>query len=166
VPFLSPITVRAALLGPWWNLVDDVVYRDAAGRIWTIPAGTWTDFASVPKFLQWFAPHEGLWTAAAILHDYFCEVAIAAGLISARDADRVFREVMAELGVGRFQRWLMWVGVRLGALVSPVRRAGWWRDAPAVLGLSVAALPLIAPAALVVLAQTGLNKLVALLVDA
>jgi hypothetical protein len=165
MPFLTPITVRAALTGPWWSLADDVVYQGDTDR-WVIPAGTWTDFASVPKFLAWFAPHEGVYTPAAVLHDMFCEHGIADGLISARDADQVFMRVMRELGVGRLQRRLMWVGVRWGALVSPVRRAGWWRDAPAVLGLSLAALPLIAPAAVVVLLQTALNKLVGALVDA
>ena len=41
--------------------------------------------------------------------------------------------------VGLCTRWLLWAGVRLGALGRSGGRAGWWRDAPAVIGIILAA---------------------------
>ncbi|SER61676.1 Protein of unknown function [Faunimonas pinastri] len=32
-----------------------------------------------------------------------------------RDADRIFREAMAVCGVDPVTRWIMWLGVRVGA---------------------------------------------------
>lgn len=96
----------------------------------TKPAGFVTDFASVPRPVQWLVPVSGRWTLVAVLHDRCCMVGIVTGAISARDTDGLVRRVMRERGVPLVRRWLMWAGVRCGVLVNPVRRAGWWRDAP------------------------------------
>lgn len=56
---------------------------------------------------------------------------------NARDTDGLFRRVMREQHVGFVRRWLMWTGVRWGALANPARRAGWWRDAPLVAAITV-----------------------------
>ena len=41
-------------------------------------------------------------------------------------------------GVGPVLAHLLWCAVRVGALGSRYRWAGWWRDAPAVLGTGAA----------------------------
>ena len=104
-----------------------------------------TDFASVPRFAVWLIPTYGRYTAPAILHDYLITDMIPAGRISSADTDGLFRRAMRELGVPPVKRWLMWAGVRWGAAFNRRRRAGWWRTAPAVLAVTVLALPLAVP---------------------
>ncbi|TFV83173.1 DUF1353 domain-containing protein [Blastococcus sp. CT_GayMR16] len=118
-----------------------------------VPADFPTDLASVPRVFWALIPPQGAYEAAAVLHDWLCvELAKAHqaarrgaidGLtppVNARDTDGLFRRVMREAGVPFLIRWVMWVGVRWGALANPARRAGWWRDAPLVVSLSVAGL--------------------------
>jgi hypothetical protein len=138
-----------------WALTEPVVYRGSVDTF-TVPRGYVTDFASIPPVVVWLIPRYGRWTPAAILHDYLLTDHLADPSeednpehpVSSRDIDGLFRRVMRELGVSTPHRWLMWAGVRWGALVQRKRRAGWWRDAPAVLGLSLLALPLVLPGVL------------------
>jgi Protein of unknown function (DUF1353) len=127
---LAPVTYRASL--PVEGGVRSVEF--------TIPAGFVTDWASVPRLLQSFIPRTGQWDEAAALHDLFCE-ALNKGrpLVDSRTADRLFEKVMKEAGVKTVRRKLMWTGVRWGALANKARRAGWLKDAPAVLAISGAA---------------------------
>jgi Protein of unknown function (DUF1353) len=134
-----------------WMLLGPLRYEGNTDR-WTVPIGFRTDFASVPRAAVWLVPRFGVYTYAAVLHDYFCRVGIHAGAISAVDADGVFRRVLGELGTPTFLRWLIWCGVRWSARTQEHRRAGWWRTAPQVLGLTLAALPIVGPPALVILA--------------
>jgi hypothetical protein len=85
-----------------------------------------------------------------VLHDWLVTTGLTTGVVSSRDADGLFRRVLRELGVPPVRRWLMWTGVRWGALVSPLRRPGWWPDAPRVVALSVLAAPLVVPPAAVI----------------
>lgn len=146
-----------------WKLTHPLVYEGKRDTF-TIPAGYVTDFASVPRMLQWFAPSTGKYTLAAVLHDYLCDsldgdgvatfvsypdpIHIAAMCITSRDVDGLFRRVMREQGVPLALRWFMWTGVRWGAVFNRRRRPGVLRDLPLMLALSVLALPLILPATL------------------
>lgn len=146
-----------------WRLEEQVVY---AGRTdtFTVPEGTLTDFASVPRVFAWLVPKYGRYTAAAVLHDHLVRVERPAGRISPRDADGLFRRAMRELGVPFLQRWFMWGAVRLGSLTDRDGRPGWLRDAPAVLLVLLVALPVIALPTLAVtvgLLLFGLLELVA-----
>jgi hypothetical protein len=140
LPFeVEDVVVRSA--GPdTWLLVDELVYHGKFD-MFRVPAGFLTDFASVPRIAVWLIPRFGVYTRAAILHDWLCKTLP----IDPVDVDGVFRRVMAELGVGPVKRRLMWAGVRLGALTDPRRRHGWWKTAPATLGITVLALPLAVP---------------------
>ena len=71
--------------------------------------------------------------------------------MSPRDADGIFRRSMRELGVPVVRRWMMWTGVRWGALANPRGRRGWVLSAPAVLAVSVLAAPVVVPPGLVIL---------------
>ena len=155
MPFDSAVlTVRRAT-DDTWSVVEPLTYRGSRD-VFVVPAGFRTDFASVPRVVVWLFPRFGRYTLAAVLHDWLVTVGIPTGAVSSRDADGLFRRVMAELGVPPLRRWLMWCGVRWGALLNPARRAGWWRDAPRVLALSVAAAPLVLPASVVVTASLWL----------
>jgi hypothetical protein len=114
----------------------------------TVPAGYVTDFASVPRPLVWLIPTYGKYTQAAILHDYLITDAQPARLITSVDTDGMFRRVMRELGVPFARRWLMWCGVRWGAIFNPRRREGSLRTLPKVALVSLLALPIVLPGVL------------------
>jgi hypothetical protein len=115
-----------------------------------VPVDQSTDFASVPRAFVWFIPRYGRYTPAAILHDYLCREEVP-GRISRLEADGIFRQAMRELGVPFLRRWIMWAAVRLGALTSVDGRKDWWREAWRVALIALLALPIVAPAAIVIL---------------
>lgn len=150
-----PITVRQLTADerdliidsdPWkfWKTVDAIEYTGGRGEHFYIEPGFQTDFASVPRVFAWFLPRYGRYTRAAILHDHLAARARETAF-PWRDADGIFRRVMREDGVPFLQRWVMWAGVRWGS-VTQFRTGGlhnWWRDAPAVLVISIVALPVL-----------------------
>lgn len=148
MPFTRDTLLLEPLTAETWKLHDPLVYEGATDRF-VVPAGYVTDFATVPRIAVWLVPKFGLYTRAAILHDYLITDAQADGRISSRDTDGLFRRAMRELGVPPVRRWLMWTGVRWGALFNRRRRAGWLASAPLVLLLTIPAL-IFAPAMIVV----------------
>jgi hypothetical protein len=138
-----------------WSLTEDLswtgTFRGNIGRL-LVPASPeaafTTDLASVPRVLTWLFPRYGMYTKAAVLHDYLCqtigretvevfpapsdEAGDDAGddaaadrsepqLIELRDrsdADEVFRLTMTELGVPWARRWLMWSAVSWATLYT------------------------------------------------
>lgn len=141
-----------------WRLRHALTYEGTTDTI-VVPAGYETDFASVPRCLQWLAPSTGKYTLAAILHDYLCDnIQNGCALLpvpvdpdvprpmpTSREADGLFRRVMREEGVGVVQRWLLWSGVRIGAIVNRHRRPGTLRDVPALLAGAVVCAPFVLP---------------------
>ena len=132
-----------------WSVVDPLVYRGRDERF-VVPAGFRTDFATVPRLVVWLVPRFGAYTLAAILHDWLCSDGIRSGAVTSREADGIFRRVMRESGVPVLRRWLMWAGVRWGALTSELRRPGWLFSAPGVIAISLLAAPLVVPPAVVI----------------
>jgi hypothetical protein len=130
-----------------WRLRETLEYVGRDERF-TIPAGYETDFASVPRIAVWLIPTYGVYTRAAILHDWLITDAQPAGLITSVDTDGMFRRVMRELGVPFARRWLMWCGVRWGAIFNPRRREGSLRTLPKVALVSLLALPIVLPGVL------------------
>jgi len=111
VAFLSRLVVTDA--GPHtWRLVEDLAYewrpRGFGATTFVVPAGFDTDFASVPRALWSLVPPTGVYTRAAVLHDWLYRT----GATTRRDADRVFRAVMLELRTRRLRALLMWAAVR------------------------------------------------------
>jgi hypothetical protein len=139
-----------ALDAEHWKTLRDITYGP-----YTVPAGFRTDFASVPRVAVWLIPRFGRFTLAAILHDYLLTL-VRAGSLASVEADRVFREALAGLDTPPVRQWLMWTGVRWGAAASPYRRAGWWRTAPQVLGMTVAVLSTVVIPVAVVAVALGL----------
>lgn len=132
-----------------WKLDRPLSYSDD-GVAAVIEPGYITDFATVPRVIWWLVPRYGNYTAATVLHDWMITDLLPTGQITSQRVDRVFREAMKALGVSMPRRWLMWAGVRWGALFNPDRRAGWYKTAPGVLLISALALPLLLPALFVV----------------
>lgn len=128
-----------------WKTLSTVSFHG-----WEVPEGYETDFASVPRFLWSLVPRFGSYTAATVVHDYLLTDELPAGNVTSRQVDRVFRRALKSAGVGAAKQWLMWAGVRWGAVVNPDRRQGVVRDLPAMIGISVLALPLVVPFVVVV----------------
>lgn len=93
-----------------------------SGRAITVPVGFLTDGASVPKLFWSILPNWGTYSRAAIVHDYLCW-----GLHHGRPhphaptravADQIFYEAMRVCGTGPVTAYVMWLGVRIGALDS------------------------------------------------
>jgi hypothetical protein len=150
VPFEPGSLTVSRVDADTWSLVDDLVYRGRWQRF-VVPAGFRTDFATVPRVVTWLVPRFGAYTLAAILHDWLCTEGIRSGAVTSREADGIFRRVMRESGVPVLRRWLMWTGVRWGALTDPLRRPGWLISAPGVLAISLLAAPLVVPPGLLIL---------------
>ncbi|MGK8490682.1 DUF1353 domain-containing protein [Nocardia asiatica] len=91
----------------FWRVTEPLVYRGATEEF-VVPAGFRTDFASVPRALVWLIPRYGVYTRAAILHDYL----LSSKAVSVADADGIFRRSLHELGVSLPRRWMMWAAVR------------------------------------------------------
>jgi hypothetical protein len=148
-----------------WSLTRPLVYTGTRGDTWTVPAGFTTDFASVPRLMHWLTLPYGGYTRAAVLHDYLLGLIghpDPATAVSSRDADGVFRLAMQELGVPWLKRWSMWAAVRAAALFNRRRAPGrqFWRDSPAVLLITLGAVPLLLPGVLGVVLSLGLVGIV------
>jgi hypothetical protein len=171
MPFLTDDILTRSFGDDRWELTRALIYQGQRDTF-VIPAGYVTDYATVPRVVSWLIPRYGRYTRAAILHDYLITDRLGTSdvdrlapwpVITPTDVDGLFRRVLRELGVSAPRRWLMWAGVRYGALFGG-RRTGWLRTAPAVLGISVLALPVVAPGVVVVavcLALFGLIEWVA-----
>jgi hypothetical protein len=86
-----------------------IIGDDGAPR-WVVRERSFSDLASVPKFLTWLVPRYGRHTLAALLHDHLQSQAIK-NPVSSAEADEVFRDAMADTGVPLLLRWLMWTAV-------------------------------------------------------
>lgn len=135
----APPQMNYTLLGSYVLSADFTV--SLGGRSWTVPAGYRTDLATVPRIFWWAIPPTGAYEIAAVLHDWMITDGIAAGLVTSREADAAFRELMRLAGVGVVTRWCMWAAVRTAAPLSRHRRpSGFWLDAPGVLAITAAVL--------------------------
>jgi hypothetical protein len=108
-----------------------------------IPPGMTTDLASVPRLFWSLMPPNGTYENAAVVHDELC-VRLADGEcdISSRDVDGLFRRIAREGGTSWPIAWLLWIGVRIGALKNPVRRPGIVRDLPMMAAIALPVLAL------------------------
>lgn len=111
----------------------------------TVPRGFVTDFATVPQIFMSLFPSTGVYTLAAVIHDYLCTMlALRNGRsakVNAVDTDGIFRRICREEGTPFVTRWALWTGVRWGALANPVRRPGWMRTAPLVILWTLVLMP-------------------------
>ncbi len=169
---LPPIRPLQHDAGEAYELVADLL--DEHGRP-VVEAGYVTDLASVPRPFRVLLPTSGKITPAAIRHDKRCddlndwhEAWVAAGRPVAVDgiayagrliprpeltsvqADREFLDGLRQLDPEHPLRNLgYWLGVRLGALGNPARRAGWTADAGRMLLALLLVAPLLVPVAVV-----------------
>ena len=97
-----------------------------------------TDLTSVPQFMTWLVGRTGVHLPAALIHDALTEPFlgrdgdgkirkdwIGPAEITQLQADRIFRDAMADLGTPVIRRWLVWSAVTMPTAwsVSKVRAA-------------------------------------------
>jgi hypothetical protein len=133
-----------------WRLLLRLDYQGQS-EPFEVPVGSDTDFASVPRVFVWFLPRYGRYTKAAILHDYLWRERAAKGTMSYIDADGTFRRAMRELGVPFLRRWILWAAVRWAALFKKGGTKQWLKESWRVLLVSLIALPVVLPPAVVIL---------------
>jgi hypothetical protein len=139
------------------RLLEDVIYEDRYGNIYTVPAGYETDYASIPRALSWIYPKDGPYRKAAIVHDWLITDLLPTGQIKSNRIDATFREAMNDVGIPKIRQWMMWCGVRLGAIINKKRRKGSLKTLPGVLGIVILAIPFISIPSIIV--QTFLTLL-------
>ena len=95
--------------GREWILLNDLVVVVDGKKLY-IPAGTTTDFASVPRLLWWlFPPHDKDYLVASIVHDFFYRTQIR----SRKEADEIFLKLMLKNGTPKWKAYLMYGAVRI-----------------------------------------------------
>ena len=150
----TPLRVEETADGGW-RLLEGLRY---VGKYepFLVPAGFETDFASVPRLLTWLVPTAGLYTRAAVLHDYLCR---KEGF-PRNDADGIFRRVLGESGVPTVRRYVMWAAVRVGGSL----RGATFLDVLGIVLLVLLIIPVALPGTVYILAVLVLLFVVELLV--
>lgn len=92
-----------------WELHEEYSVK-SEHMSFTIPKGFCTDLASVPKALWNLYPPFGLYTGAAVAHDYLYRTKQMR--VTRKEADELFKEQMLLAGVDSQQAQLMYLAVR------------------------------------------------------
>lgn len=110
-----------------------IAYRDREYGELLVPAdpgGFETDLASVPAVFAWLVPRSGRHLPAALLHDGLVHSPgqepsyVGEHEIDRVQANRVFRDAMADTGTGVVRRWLMWSAVTTATMFDGTG-TGW-----------------------------------------
>ena len=89
----------------------DFVYNDV---IYTVQKGFETDLASTPRFAWAVFPKSGIYTEAAVIHDFLYRDSGNAR----KTCDKIFKKALRYCGVGTIRANLMYQAVRLGGSSS------------------------------------------------
>jgi hypothetical protein len=105
-----------------------LAYRDRHLGELLVPADAdfRTDLTSVPTLFTWLVPKTGAHLPAALLHDALVAgrddpasyVSTEGHVVDRVEADRVFRDAMADTGTGVVRRWLVWTAVTLATMIA------------------------------------------------
>lgn len=111
--FLTPL--RAEKSGGTWTILQPLIYESsAAQRLFIVPEGFVTDFASVPRIPLAFLLTGDSAHEAAVVHDWLYRE----NTVTRELADKIFQEAAHVSGEPGWKAWLMWVGVRVGGWVA------------------------------------------------
>jgi len=110
--FSGDVETRWADDGRSMILLNTLTYSDRLSRIWTAPAGSVVDGASIPR-ICWIligSPFVGRYRRASVIHDVYCQNRLATW----RATHKVFDEMMQTDTVSWIKRWLMFRAVWFG----------------------------------------------------
>jgi hypothetical protein len=119
-----------------WSLAKRIGYVDRHHDVPfevppPLPFAFKSDLTSVPQIFTWLVPKTGTHLPAALLHDGLVwepgkeEQSYVGDPIDRVEADRIFRDAMADLGTPLVRRWLIWTAVSLATVagLKPMLRA-------------------------------------------
>ena len=123
-----------------FSLERRLAYRDRHLGELLVPADATfrTDLTSVPAIVTWLVPKTGSHLPAALLHDALVAgrddptsyVSTEGRTVDRVEADRVFRDAMADTGTGVIRRWIVWTAVTVATIfvgrAVPWSRARHW----------------------------------------
>lgn len=112
VPAIIKIAEASSTGRAKWRTQGELDYFDNKGRMWTVPTGYITDFASVPRLplMYWLTGDTA--HMSAVFHDYLCTDFVPA-MMTWREAADLFREAMVAEGTPAWRRFGMYWAVRL-----------------------------------------------------
>lgn len=112
--FKSDLILKSLDQNKWQIMSPFYFYFDEANKNIgiTIEEGFITDFASVPRAFWSIMPPVGLYTKAAVVHDYLYQNGEKLGF-KRKFCDQMFLEAMRALEVSRVARYVMYSGVRI-----------------------------------------------------
>jgi hypothetical protein len=118
------IAVDGATEREWFQLRRRIGYRDRHHGDLIVPtdcATFFSDLTSVPALFTWLVPKSGDHLPAALIHDGLVRADGAppdhiGPDMSRVEADRVFRDAMADSGTGVIRRWIVWTAVTLATM--------------------------------------------------
>lgn len=119
MPFLTPIRAEKVMFEDVWVLLKPFVYHHAPTDYLAldftveIPAGFYTDFASVPRLPILYASLGNTGHEAALVHDYLYRMD-AEPNASKDTADRTFYDALVEMGLSERHAAMMYDGVVIG----------------------------------------------------
>ena len=106
--FDAPLDLRAHAPGEWLVLKTFTYHSLLLPNPVTVPAGFVTDLASIPPLLRPVFDQNDASRQPAVLHDWlYCSKNL-----SRSEADALFLEALAHVGVGRLRRLAMYAAVR------------------------------------------------------
>ena len=108
-----------------WEIHEPLVYESDLVGVVTVPAGFFTDLASVPRVPFIYESWGNRAHRAAVIHDYAYRID-STPQFTYRQANAVFREAMEATGASFKIRWPMWLGVFLGGWTSYHKRKVDW----------------------------------------
>ena len=116
--FMTPLRAEFSKGDMSAKLLDVLKYNDKKHGIIVVPIGFETDFASVKGWilLPGLVPRVGILREAAVVHDWLYQTG-AKGM-SRKDADKIFRRAMQDLGVYWWRVRLAYRAVRIGGRSS------------------------------------------------
>lgn len=117
--FTAPLELRP--VGGLWETARQFAYEIGwlgSGLTIEVEKGFLTDLGTIPFLFRWFLdPSDPKASAAFVLHDKLC-LLCNEGKFSRRTADAIFHEAMLVLRVPHWKAYLMFLGVRIFALVK------------------------------------------------
>lgn len=132
VPDRPPLIVLSRELDEdldMFRMTRRIAYRDRVYGELLVPDDLITfetDLASVPAVFAWLVPKTGAHLPATLLHDGLVYspgqppsyVSTDGHAIDRAEANRVFRDAMADTGTGVVRRWLMWSAVTAATMIQ------------------------------------------------
>ena len=158
--FLNTLLMTPLADGRTWRVEAPFAYRPASGGHITVASGFVTDLASIPRvawiggtlialglifdmfnawsnaavalgllfvFLSPYLRHDGKYTEAAVVHDWLYRTHI----VPRWQADGYFLEMMKLLKCAAWQRWIIFVNVRLFGWIAWTDDTRW-RKTPGI----------------------------------